>query len=407
MTTRGGESAAQRWSAAGLRALSGPRERAGVGPPHGLVEGVDALGARIRAASAEVGTRVDLDWLALLGERAALEGLSRGGALSCGGATALLPTIDSWIAISLARPSDVEALPAWLGADPVPWPPGPDAWSQVRAATGLQRTARLVEQGRLLGLAVGGLGERAATADRGVVLTGCDGPGRLVHRSPLRVLDLTALWAGPLCASLLGLAGADVVKVESTTRPDGSRVGSPGLFRLLNAGSRSVALDLTTAGGRATLADLIRRVDVVVESSRPRALEQMGVVAAEAVAARDGPRVWVSITGHGRAANRVALGDDAAVAGGLVVEADGRPWFCADAVADPISGLAAAAATLEALAGEEAVLIEVAMAGVAASMAGATLSTEAGADVPAPRARPTDGASRLLGADTDEVLATW
>ena len=89
---------------------------------------------------------------------------------------------------------------------------------------------------------------------------------------------------------------------------------------------------------------------MVIEASRPRALAQLGVNGPDLVRA-GGPRVWVSITGYGRsgdAANRVAFGDDAAAAGGLVVWRDGVPLFCADAVADPLTGLTAADACLRA-----------------------------------------------------------
>ena len=76
---------------------------------------------------------------------------------------------------------------------------------------------------------------------------------------------------------------------------------------------------------------------------------------------------WVSITGYGRegsAAELVAFGDDAAVAGGLVAaDGAGGPVFCADAVADPLTGLYAAAA---ALAVEGGALVSVPMVGVAA-----------------------------------------
>ena len=67
---------------------------------------------------------------------------------------------------------------------------------------------------------------------------------------------------------------------------------------------------------------------MVIESARPRALEQMGIVAAEELRRPAGPQVWVSITSHGRGpgqAERVAFGDVAAVAGGLVARDDQGP----------------------------------------------------------------------------------
>ena len=84
------------------------------------------------------------------------------------------------------------------------------------------------------------------------------------------------------------------------------------------------------------------RADVVLEASRPRALAQFGIDAEALTTGTPdgrGPQAWVSITGYGRTgdeANRVAFGDDAAAAGGLVSWTDGEPLFCADAVADPL-----------------------------------------------------------------------
>jgi crotonobetainyl-CoA:carnitine CoA-transferase CaiB-like acyl-CoA transferase len=227
----------------------------------------------------------------------------------------------------------------------------------------------------------------------------------------MTVIDLTSLWAGPLCGHILNLAGAQVVKVESAGRPDGSRRGPPEFFDVVNGGKRGVALDLTEGHGWDVLRRLLARADVVIEGSRPRVLEQHGIVAAGLVAA-GGPRVWVSITGYGRTGpgrDRVAFGDDAAVAGGLVVGDEAGPCFCADAVADPVAGMAAAAACLDALAVVGRWLVDVSMAGVAASLAGPTLMPGAGdrndvPDVAPPRARPATSAGPLLGEHTVEVL---
>ena len=149
----------------------------------------------------------------------------------------------------------------------------------------------------------------------------------------LLVVDFSALWAGPLCAHLLGLAGARVVKVETPDRPDGARRGNPDFYRLLHGGHESVVLDPTTTGGRRALALLVGAADIVIEASRPRALTRFGLDAGAAVASGT---TWVSITAAGRSANRVGFGDDLAAAAGLVAYgSDDVPLFVGDALAEP------------------------------------------------------------------------
>jgi crotonobetainyl-CoA:carnitine CoA-transferase CaiB-like acyl-CoA transferase len=105
----------------------------------------------------------------------------------------------------------------------------------------------------------------------------------------LRILDLTSFWAGPLCTHVLALLGAEVLHVESTKRPDGTRMlaglrfSEPnwwersGIFSGLNSGKQSVTLDLGVERGRELLARLAETCDVVVENSTPRVLEQIGL----------------------------------------------------------------------------------------------------------------------------------
>jgi crotonobetainyl-CoA:carnitine CoA-transferase CaiB-like acyl-CoA transferase len=192
------------------------------------------------------------------------------------------------------------------------------------------------------------------------------------------VVDLSSMWAGPLCARLLGLAGADVIKVETPGRPDGGRAGERRFFDWLHGGHRSVVLDFRSPSGRGALAALLAVADVVIEASRPRALAQLGL-APEMIPHRDG-QVWLSITGYGRgdaaAAELVAFGDDAAVAGGLVGwtgdgPGDGDPVFCADAIADPLTGLCGALAVARSVAGGGGQLIDLSMREVAAGFAAA------------------------------------
>ncbi|WP_174415238.1 CoA transferase, partial [Nocardia vinacea] len=188
------------------------------------------------------------------------------------------------------------------------------------------------------------------------------------------VVDLSSMWAGPLCAHLLGRAGARVVKVESTRRPDGARRGDPRFFDWLHGGHEQLAVDFHTPAGRETLRELVSTADVVIEASRPRALAQLGLAPGDRVH-RDG-QVWLSLTGYGRAEPmRVAFGDDAAVAGGLVGWDGGEPVFCADAIADPLTGVCAALAVCCAVLGGGGQLIDLSMRSTAAAFASAPALT--------------------------------
>ncbi len=363
----------------------------------------------------------DLDGAALLGERAALLGLGRRGRTSPGGSCRLLAAADGWLAVNLARESDRELVPAWLEVDPPR-----DAWRGVERGVRARSVRDLVERATLLGLPVGAAGPPPERPPPWIRIASLGAPDPRAAPEVPRVVDLSALWAGPLCAHLLVLAGAQVVKVESRDRPDGARRGDPRFFDLLHAGKASVALDLVGREGRAALRRLVERADIVIESSRPRALRQLGVDAEAWVAAAPG-RIWVSLTGHGRdgpGASRVAFGDDAGAAAGLAhaTGSPGPPLFCGDAVADPLAGLHAAVAALAARRAGGGVLLDVPLRdGVAHLCARAVGVREAEvvrapdgyavvlggewAGVAPPRARTPRGCARPLGADTDAVLA--
>ena len=218
-------------------------------------------------------------------------------------------------------------------------------------------------------------------------------------------MDLSALWAGPLCGQLLASAGMEVVKVESTQRPDGARRGPMEFFDLLNAQKASVALDLADRRSREALHRLLLSADVVIESSRPRALEQLDIDVAQ-ILASGVPRVWLSITAHGRDGehrHRAGFGDDAAVAGGLVAGNQDRPVFCADAVADPAAGLLGATAIVDRLRAGGRWLLDVALARTAALLASGIVPEWRGA-VDKPHTRRPTGTAVPLGYDTERIL---
>jgi hypothetical protein len=285
----------------------------------------------------------ELQAATLLGERAMLGGMSIPGRTSAGGGCHLFDAMDDCIAINLARPADVELLPALLETESF------DANNPQPLAEliGHRNAESLVMRGRSMGLALACEHESLPSPTTPCVeLTpGCKslGPGRKLPR----VLDLSSLWAGPLAAHLLWLAGADVTKIESQTRPDAMRWGDPRFYALLNQGKASVALTLTDSADRQVLLSLIAAADIVIESARPRALLQLGIDAAQIVSATPG-LVWLSITGHGAAGEAggwVGFGDDCGVAGGLTAAlraAGGRPGFVGDAIADPLTGMEAA-----------------------------------------------------------------
>ena len=112
------------------------------------------------------------------------------------------------------------------------------------------------------------------------------------------VLDLTAFWAGPACTHQLATLGADVIKIESPTRPDGMRfatVRPPSepdwmeygpTFHGTNPGKRSVTIDFSKPEGRELMLRLVERADVVVENFTPRVLHNVRLEYDDLVARR-------------------------------------------------------------------------------------------------------------------------
>jgi crotonobetainyl-CoA:carnitine CoA-transferase CaiB-like acyl-CoA transferase len=121
----------------------------------------------------------------------------------------------------------------------------------------------------------------------------------------IRVLELGAMYAAPTAGRMLRDFGADVIKVEQPDAGDYARQWQPKYkgeslgFARLNAGKRSIALDLHTEQGRETVRRLASRCDVVVESFRPGRLESWGLGYAQLSA--DNPRlVMTRVSGFGQ-----------------------------------------------------------------------------------------------------------
>ncbi|HUZ12047.1 MAG TPA: CoA transferase [Caulobacteraceae bacterium] len=321
--------------------------------------------AEIAALTAALGRPVDVAALEITDRLGQLP-LDRPSARSPNRACRLVRCADGWLAVNLARDEDRDLVGAWLGRDAAG-----DAWAAIARAAARRGCAGLLADAILLGLPAARVGE-VGSAGLKAPLVPAGAPSARRRGTQLRVVDLSALWAGPLCAAVLAELGAGVVKVESLRRPDPTRTSTPGFFRRLNGRKDQLALDLGAADGQARLRELILAADVLVTSARPRAFVSLGLAPGDLFAANPS-LVWVAVTGYGwtgAAAERVGFGDDTAAAGGLVRwTAGGAPRFLGDALADPVTGLAAAIGALRALLGGGGVLVDAAMAVCAAGAA--------------------------------------
>src|SRR5882762_4956518 len=182
------------------------------------------------------------------------------------------------------------------------------------------------------------------------------------------VCDLTAMWAGPLATWLLAEAGAEVIKVESSVRPDGLRafdgggIHPPGsdprsgncsaMFNALNRRKKLADLDLRGAEGKAEIAELVRRSELVIDNFSRRVMPNFGL--SPLSLRRLNPDVaTISMPAFPRdhPTHQVALGPGIHAMTGL---GDlGRGEFAAPVVAypDPLAGIASFATAVALLIG--------------------------------------------------------
>ena len=179
-----------------------------------------------------------------------------------------------------------------------------------------------------------------------------------------RIVDCTAMLAGPLATMMLGDQGADVIKVEPVNGGDGARgftsrgIGLPPLFVTSNRSKRSIALDLKQDRGRELLLQLCSSADVFVQNFRPGVTDRMGIGydAVRAVAPRI---VYASISGFGESGPyrdaRVYDPVIQALSGLAAIQSDetGRPRMVRTVVPDKLTAVTAAQAITAALLSRE------------------------------------------------------
>ena len=175
----------------------------------------------------------------------------------------------------------------------------------------------------------------------------------------VRIVDMTAMLAGPWATMILGDQGADVIKIESPGGGDHTRAsdggGLPAGFLNLNRSKRSVAIDLKRPRGRELLLALFATADAAVQNFRPGVVERLGVGYEAARAARP-DIIYVSISGFGetgpwaglRAYDPVVQ----AVTGLAAVQAgsdEARPRLVRTVLPDKVTAMTAAQAVSSAL----------------------------------------------------------
>jgi crotonobetainyl-CoA:carnitine CoA-transferase CaiB-like acyl-CoA transferase len=197
------------------------------------------------------------------------------------------------------------------------------------------------------------------------VLTRSEASTAALPLEGLRVFDFTAYWAGPIASQLLGWLGADVIKVESVQRPDGTRLGtsyaSAGdkpwelapLFHGANTGKRAITLDLTRPAGLDLAKALLGRCDVMVENFSPRVVDRFGLLSPDVLDANKGLVVlrlpaW-GLNGPWRDRPGFAQNMEQATGLAWMTGYEGEAPIVPRGPCDPIGGLHAAFAVLAAL----------------------------------------------------------
>jgi len=176
----------------------------------------------------------------------------------------------------------------------------------------------------------------------------------------VKIVDISAVIAGPMATGLLADQGAEVIKVEPLGIGDlarwlgPNRNGIGAMYAAVNRNKRSIALNLKDDRGKQVLRDLVRDADVFVQNFRPGAIQRMGFGYDDLKALNPG-LIYVSMSGFGQdgpyAKRRVYDPVVQAVSGFADSQANaaGEPQLIQSIVCDKVTGLTAAQAITAAL----------------------------------------------------------
>ena len=178
----------------------------------------------------------------------------------------------------------------------------------------------------------------------------------------IRVADFSHVMAGPYATHLLRLLGAEVIKVESPDRGDAMRYygadrrydGMAPAFIAVNAGKKSIVLDLKDAGDVEVARRLIARCDVLVENFRPGVMQRLGL-GYEQAKQLNPKLVYCSVSGYGQAGPRrnwPAIDNIVQATSGMMSlggDPDAPPMRVGFPVVDTLTGQTAAFAILASL----------------------------------------------------------
>ena len=180
----------------------------------------------------------------------------------------------------------------------------------------------------------------------------------------VRVVDMARILAGPWAGQTLADLGADVIKVEAPSGDDTRQWGPPfidrdgdrsaGYYYGCNRGKRSIALDFRDAGDRATLIELIKTADILIENYKFGGLEKYGLDY-DSLRAVNPRLIYCSITGFGQTGPyKTRAGYDYLIQGmagimSITGEPDGAPQRVGVAITDILTGLYGVIGILSAL----------------------------------------------------------